>query len=249
MILDIQSHLINMNKLKIIYRISEVGYSKVKAHYINNENCFKNAIKKFPQSEQCEWHVIADGVSNKTKELLETYLDKNNINYVDIKKGPGHPFFYMLEKMIKESDDNDILYFLENDYIHRDGANKILLEGIELGADYVTLYDHPDKYLDPSNGGNPYCEGGAEDTRVYLSKSSHWKLTNSTTGTFAGKVSSFKDDFEIFDKWTNQNHLYDFEMFIDLRNKGKSLLSPIPSYSTHGDLPTIAPLINWENEL
>jgi outer membrane scaffolding protein for murein synthesis (MipA/OmpV family) len=63
---------------------------------------------------------------------------------------------------------------------------------LELGASFVSLYDHPDKYLPPSQGGNPYCEGGAEDTRVYLTKSTHWKITNSTTMTFAATVSTLK---------------------------------------------------------
>lgn len=237
-----------MSTLKIIYRISEVGYNKIKANYINNENCFKNAIKRFPPNKY-NWNVLADGVSNTTKNLLETYLDKQNIIYVDIKQGSGYPFFMMLEKMIQESEDDDILYFLENDYIHRENADKVLLEGIHLGADYVTLYDHPDKYLEPENGGNPYCRGASEETRVYLSKSCHWKLTNSTTGTFAGSVYSFKRDFEIFKKYTNSKHLYDFDMFIELRENNRSLLSPIPSYSTHGELSTMAPLINWENEI
>jgi hypothetical protein len=74
-------------------------------------------------------------------------------------------------------------------------TNQILkdsTEGFELGASFVALYDHPDKYLDPSKGGNPYCEGGAEDTRVYLTTSCHWKITNSTTMTFAAKYLHFE---------------------------------------------------------
>ena len=31
--------------MKIIYRISDTGYNKVKPFYINNSNCFKNAVQ------------------------------------------------------------------------------------------------------------------------------------------------------------------------------------------------------------
>jgi hypothetical protein len=234
--------------LKIIYRISDIGYPKQKASYINNENCYKNALKRFP-ADKYYWHVIADSVSNKTKELLESGLPKEQITYVNIAQGPGYTFVIMLDKMLQESTDNDILYFLENDYIHKKNADIALIEGIHLGADYVTLYDHPDKYKEPEDGGNPYCQGASEETRVYLTNSCHWKLTNSTTGTFAGLVSSFKQDYDTIMKWANQPHWRDFEMFTELRTQGRSLISPIPSYSTHGDLPTIAPLINWELEL
>ena len=81
-------------------------------------------------------------------------------------------------------DDDEIIYFIENDYLHKPNSQEILKEGFDLGASFVSLYDHPDKYLPPEKGGNPYCQGGAEDTRVYLTNSVHWKITNSTTMTF-----------------------------------------------------------------
>ena len=46
--------------MRIIYRISDVGYSKVKPDYINNENCLANASKEFDDSI---WSVIADNIS------------------------------------------------------------------------------------------------------------------------------------------------------------------------------------------
>ena len=156
---------------------------------------------------------------------------------------------YMLDKMLRESDDLDIIYFVENDYIHRAGADVALLEGINLGAEYVTLYDHPDKYKEPTNGGNPYCHGGAEDTRVYLSKSCHWKLTNSTTGTFASSIRTLKRDYDVIKQYANNVHWSDFYMWLSLREKGAALISPIPGYSTHGDVGTITPLINWKTEI
>jgi len=33
--------------MRIIYRISDAGYNKVKPDYINNEACLKNATKEF----------------------------------------------------------------------------------------------------------------------------------------------------------------------------------------------------------
>ena len=51
--------------MKIIYRISDAGYNKVKPLYINNENCLNNAIKTFGNSE---FLIIADNVSDETKK-------------------------------------------------------------------------------------------------------------------------------------------------------------------------------------
>jgi len=141
--------------------------------------------------------------------------------------------------------DDEIIYFVENDYLHKPESQKVLEEGIELGASFVSLYDHPDKYLDPSRGGNPYCEGGAEDTRVYLTESCHWRVTNSTTMTFAAKVSTLKRVESILRKHTIGSHPNDFHMFLELREKGELLVTPLPGYATHGETAWLSPLTDW----
>ena len=116
-----------------------------------------------------------------------------------------------------------------------------------MGASFVSLYDHPDKYITPENGGNPYCKGGAEDTRVYLTKSCHWKITNSTTMTFAAKVSTLKKVEKTLRDYTTGTYPQDFKMFIDLMRNGKLLITPIPGYATHGETAWLTPLYNWES--
>ena len=228
--------------MKIIYRISDAGYNKVKPLYINNENCLKNAVKTFGNSE---FLIIADNVSDETKKMIELLVPNDNINHVSVGHGAG-TFNLALDLALKQSD-GDVIYFLENDYLHRKESENILIEGIELGADYISLYDHPDKYIPASRGGNPNIEDdGGEVTKIYLSKSCHWKLTNSTTMTFASKVSKLKEDESILRKWTNMGHYpRDFDMFIELRENGKSLMTSIPGYSTHGETAWLSPLTDW----
>lgn len=228
--------------MKIIYRISDTGYNKVKPLYINNENCLKNAVKTFGNSE---FLIIADNVSDETKKMIELLVPNDNINHVSVGHGAG-TFNLALDLALKQSD-GDVIYFLENDYLHRKESENILIEGIELGADYISLYDHPDKYIPASRGGNPNIEDdGGEVTKIYLSKSCHWKLTNSTTMTFASKVSKLKEDESILRKWTNMGHYpRDFDMFIELRENGKSLMTSIPGYSTHGETAWLSPLTDW----
>ncbi|VDM11382.1 unnamed protein product [Wuchereria bancrofti] len=167
---------------------------------------------------------------------------QTNIKKVKIGHGAG-TFNLALDEALK-LDNNEVVYFLENDYLHRPQSYKILLEGIEIGADYVSLYDHPDKYID---GANPYVEGGGEITKVFLSQTCHWKLTNSTTMTFATKIKTLYEDEKILREFTKGSYPEDFKMFLTLRDKGRSLITPIPGYSTHGETAWLSPLINWEN--
>lgn len=228
--------------MKIIYRISDTGYNKVKPDYINNENCLKNTLKIFPWNEY-DWSIIADNISEETNNMIQKYIPRDHINYVSVGHGAG-TFNLALDEALQYGED-EIVYFIENDYLHKLGADKILEEGFNLGASFVSLYDHPDKYLSPSQGGNPHCEGGAEDTRVYLSESCHWKITNSTTMTFAAKVSTLKKTEPILRKYTTGSYPDDFKMFMELRENNELLITPIPGYSTHGETSWLSPLTDW----
>ena len=226
--------------MKIIYRISDAGYNKVKPEYINNESCLQNATEVF---KDADWYLIADNVSDQTNTMMQKYVPLNCTEYQSVGHGAG-TFNLALDKALTYNDD-DIVYFIENDYIHKPESAKIIKEGFELGASFVALYDHPDKYLDPGKGGNPYCVGGAEDTRVYLTDSCHWKITNSTTMTFAAKVSTLKRIEPILRKHTSGTHPDDFQMFLELRQKGELLITPIPGYATHGETAWLSPLTDW----
>tara|TARA_R110000868_G_scaffold381768_1_gene648182 strand:+ start:2457 stop:3143 length:687 start_codon:yes stop_codon:yes gene_type:complete len=227
--------------MKVIYRISDAGYSKVKPDYINNEKCLRNAVEVF---RYADWLVIADNCSPETLTMVEGITDCN-IEIVSVGHGAG-TFNLALDEALTY-DDNEIVYFLENDYLHKPNSDKILLEGFTLGASFVSLYDHPDKYMSPSLGGNPYCEGGAEDTRVYLTKSCHWKITNSTTMTFAAEVETLKRIETVLRKHTLGAHPNDFEMFLELREQNELLITPLPGYSTHGETAWLTPTVDWSS--
>ena len=228
--------------MHVIYRISETGYLKDKPQYINNRNCFENALKIF---KDANWIVIADNVNEDTKEYLHSKVE--NVQHVSIGHGAGT--FNLALDYALGLDNSEIVYFLENDYLHKPLADKVLEDGIELGFDYVTAYDHPDKYLNPFEGGNPFCNGRAEDTRVYLGQHCHFKLTNSTTMTFAASVKTLKADEDTLRKWTSGDHPHDFQMFTELKQWGKRLASTIPGFATHGETQFLSPLTDWKQEL
>jgi hypothetical protein len=232
----------NVSYMKIIYRISDAGYNKVKPDYIGNEACLKNFCNVF-LDYMSNITILADNTSKETNDIIQKYISKDQIQYVSIGHGAG-TFNLALDLALKEEDD-EIIYFVENDYLHKPLSPIIIEEGFSLGASFVSLYDHPDKYLDPSRGGNPYCEGGAEDTRVYLTNSCHWKLTNATTMTFASQVSTLKKLESTLRNHTIGTYPQDFRMFLDLREQNELLITPIPGYSTHGETAWLTPLTDW----
>jgi len=129
---------------------------------------------------------------------------------------------------------------LEDDYLHRKEWIDILLEGFEyIGADYYTLYDHPDKYSLPMYENL--------QSKIIATPSVHWRTTPSTTNTYACKFSILKKHFDIHikycdlvEKWT-KDHI----KFTHLWNEGSNLVSCIPGYSTHVEGNMLSPLTDW----
>ena len=234
----------HMAMINIFYRISDAGFNKIKPNYINNEQCLANALSVFP-TDTCNWRIFADNVSSNTKEMIENYISPKYVEYVSIGHGAG-TFNVALDNALKHGP-TDIAYFIENDYLHKKESLKIINEGFQLQPSFVSLYDHPDKYISPEQGGNPFCQGGAEDTRVFITKSCHWKITNSTTMTFAAQVSTLKKIKDTLRKHTSGDYPYDFQMFLELRKKGHGLITSIPGYSTHGETAWLTPLTDWAN--
>jgi len=226
--------------MKIIYRISDAGYNKVKPDYITNENCLRNFCNVFFDYIH-DIHILADNCSESTMDIIKKFIDPINIEKVSIGHGAG-TFNLALDKALKWGDD-EIVYFVENDYIHLHGSPQILKEGFKLGAPYVTLYLHPDKFIPPFQGGNPEVDyDGGYMTRIYRGETQLFGMFNSTTMTFAAKVKTLKEDEAILRKHTSGTHPNDFQMFLELREKGNALLCPLNTFSTHGETQWLAPL-------
>jgi len=224
--------------MKVFYRLSDGGNPKEKPNYINNERCLTNFCNVFNE----DITVVADNIHESTKQFIES---KNvTLEQTNFKSG-GKAFIHSLELACKEEDDT-IIYFVEDDFLHKNESKKILLEGFRLGANYVSLYDHPDKYLNPNLGGNPHVEDGGEITRLMLSESCHWKFTNSTVLTFACKAKTIKEDFDIWKKCVlDSPHLGSYYAFTKLRESGRSLITAVPGYATHGETKWLTPLTDW----
>lgn len=120
-----------------------------------------------------------------------------------------------------------IVYFLEDDYLHKPGWVDVLFEGFSLPTtDYVTLYDHSDKYrIYPKL-----------TSKIFLTPSCHWRTTPSTTNTYAMRFGTLKQDLLIHRRFSQGRKITaDHDKFCYLGKKGAILISPIPGWSTHAD--------------
>ena len=231
--------------MKIIYRISDGGFSKIKPYYVCNKlEVFERFYNVFKDNDI---YVIADNVCDETYNFLLKYIKNDRVFRTQLSNGES--FMYAINYCLNNFDIDDIVYFAEDDYLYTENADKIILEGLEVG-DYSSGYDHPDKYINHSEGGpNPFIKDGGEITRVMITKNRHWKITNSCCMTFAVKMKTFKEDSIIIKKFSSGKIKNSFQMFLALNKENKrKVVSCIPAVSTHGETAFLSPFIDWEKE-
>lgn len=186
--------------------------------------------------------------------LLDTFYPMEETHFlwqqddfpiIEIKEGSeAGSFLCMMEIVLQANFSPDtIIYFLEDDYLHRPGWLDILVEGFTLPrVDYVTLYDHRDKYK--------FDVYQTLESRIMHTQSCHWRTTPSTTNTYAMKKATLERDATIHRAFSENRQISaDHEKFITLAKKGATLISSIPGWSTHVESEHLSPCYSWETLL
>lgn len=231
-----------MKKIEVFLRhcyYSNLKYStQNRPEWWDKEKVFNN-FKKTYNSDTTNYTIIYDKHYGKRSD---TFL-KNEKNVYEIDCGmESKSFIQTLDYILLQNfEDDTIIYFLEDDYVHRPGWDNILMDGFTLPIHYVTLYDHGDKYQEMYKDFM---------TKVLHTQYSHWMPTPSTTNTFAVKFKTLKQDHLIHREYsTNYEPSFDHGKFIDLNRGGRNLISCIPGYSTHCHLEFLSPCIDWKQYL
>lgn len=232
--------------LAIFYRVS--SQSRPKERVAGKERCLANFLAVFAPGAD-ELCVIADNCDGATLAMIGRCLDRARRSAPVIRTALGNSMSWRhaLDLALALPDERAV-YFVEDDFLHREGARAALAEGLAR-ADYVSLYDHPDKYATahpPNNpGGNPVTDAGGEVARVIRTSRSHWKTTNSATMTFAATRAILAADRDVWDKYTEDATPHDFPAFVTLCAGRRSLIAPIPAFATHGEAKWLAPGVDW----
>lgn len=238
--------------MKILYRISDGSHNKEKLYNGDKFISLENALDIFGTED---FYIFADNCKPETIEKIKGL----GLEPRETSLGNSNSWRHIVEFAIKNFKKNAAVYLLEDDYLHKPGAKQALAEGLEI-ADYVTLYDNPDKYWKGAHG---------EATRAFRTENFHWKLTSSTTMTFATHVKTLIADKKTWwkhtHKWSEEHQRYipdDFaawtmltgrypgrkatlkNIFRKLKSPHRTLISSIPGLSTHTELAYLAP--GWE---
>lgn len=246
-------------KLHIFYRHIHAGLGANRPTWFTHEACFLSLLHSIAHAKSVsldiELIVLFDGnqESYESDFIRKYYEQFNSIAGIDAVKFELQIFqggsqrlagLYLLDQIYqRDYPSGDYVYLLENDYLHDYDwvyfFNQLISSSIPF--DYVSLYDHPDKY--PFRKGFHEMHTGLV-SRVYVAGDRHWRTVPSTCYSFITSAKKFKEDFEIL-----KSDLMDHQMFAELEKKERVVLSPIPGLATHCMVNLLSPGVEWERFL
>lgn len=212
-----------MNKLNIIYRGCNLespdstlrpgrpgGFNKI--------DCFYTLHRSIKNSSNIgKIFIIIDG----SEGFLSNYIKDlgYEITYIDVRSNEKSlKYCYDLALSI---DDNNNIYFVEDDYWHTEDAIDVINEGVN-NFNLVTGYDHMDRYTRTDD-----ITYGKE--HIKLSENHYWRTSESTTCTWAVDRSTYNKIYDI----AKEELLDDRNFFRKLYHNNIRLHTPIPPVSTH----------------
>jgi hypothetical protein len=209
--------------------------NRLRPEWFDKPKIFEN-FKKTINQEIANYTIVYD---EHFGSINETFLsDEKNVEIINCGNEAGS-FLKTLDIIqSKNFDDDTIIYFLEDDYLHRENWCEVLIEAFTLPIHYVSLYDHLDKYH--------YYDDLR--SKIFYTPSVHWRTTPSTCNTYATKLNQLNEDIDVhrhFSAVSSNGISMDHDKFCRLGDMGRVLVTPIPGYSTHCD-QFQSPTINWE---
>ena len=224
-------------------------------------HCYYSKLQELPDRTRPSWfnkHRVFENFKNTLNSELVNYtivydefygsIDKTFLaqekNVEIIRCGSECDSFLKTLDIIQSRnfDDDQIIYLLEDDYLHRPGWCDIMLEGFTINSAYVTLYD-----FDFFIAKGYLCE-------TFVTPSSHWRAVPATTNTYACRYKTLLEDLEVHQKYSSFNAIKeqdefhfskDYDKFWELQEKQRYLISTMPGWSTHCDNNHLSPIIDW----
>jgi hypothetical protein len=216
--------------------------------WFGHDKCFNNFLSTLNQ-DSTRVTVSFDG---DPSEFVDRFRNHEKWGSVEVipntfeKKPRGAYNALFIYDLITRSalPNDDWVYILENDYLHVKGWDEKILElsDSNIKFDYVSLYDHLDKYYHADKRRKQKSLHKDLHSQIFVSASHHWRTVPSTCGSWAFKVSTFLEDKQVFYDISE-----DHKLFTHLRKeKGRSLISAVPGLSTHCIKEYLSPAINWK---
>ncbi len=220
------------------------------------KGCVKSLINSCAGIKDLKLTVLDDNSSLRTVEWLNKALHQSNLQYEFVQlSGRGYNYSAHEQWMRCRDSTYDIVYSVEDDYLHCDTAIKEMIDSFKLfeerlEKDDIVLYpfDEPTEYNPPQrqdyivHGSNRHWRTGIFTTNVMMTKpkifQTYWNLFEILALKYNGdylnpRTEHYEESNTIWNIWKHNKVLR---------------FNPIPSLALHMQFePQKDPFINWKN--
>ena len=203
---------------------------------IIDDNSDKNVINQF--NDICSKENISFDIEKLDKDK---YSEK--LNFKDNHRMISHNCHIMQSKNFALKKDYDLIYFVEDDYIHVENA----IEEMVCSYQKFSSQIEDDIILCPSD--YPYLYQKFENTRILMGYKKHWRQVEESLCTYLLSKKTLKRYWNYYEDMFLNN--YDpYEKPLHELYKKVYCFSPMPSIATHltniNSVYGLSPQINWK---
>lgn len=223
--------------------------------WFNKEKVFEN-FKNTIDPELADYTIVYD---EHFGSIEDTFLkDEKNVEIINCGKETTSFLRTLDIVQSKNFHDDKIIYFLEDDYLHRPNWCSVILEGLSNNFDYISLCDHKVNYIVDSK------------SIVSYTKSTHWRNIMGCTNSFATTIKTLIEDEKYHRDYSSllaisMNQLKmlryensyikdeysfsdDYSKFYNLYlRKSRKIGCTIPGFSCHCEEKDMMYIIQWED--
>ena len=233
----------SLNSIIISLNQAKISFPKIEFNIIiidhNSKKEDLDQIKKQLNKSNFENSIISLNVDEFNKNIKKINAKNEKVtenqisNMANIHKS----------LLIAENQCNDLIYFVEDDYLHKqDALNEMILA-------YERISSQINKELILCPADYPFLYTKIEPTNIFLGSNKHWRRIDETLCTFFTSKIMLKKHWDKFVSMCQFEH-YPFEQPLHDIYKLEYCLSPIPSLAIHctniNSIFGLSPNVDWK---
>jgi len=201
-----------------------------------DDNSSEDILKNM--DDVCNQHNIKFDIEN-----LDINKFESKLNFKDNKRMIAHNCHIYQSKEFALKSDYDLIYFLEDDYIHKEDAL------IEMVYTYQKLSNQINDGIVLCPADYPYLYQKFEPSNIVIGHNRHWRLVYETLCTYMVSRETLVKFLPYYEEMYLNNH-DPYEKSLHDLYKRIYCFSPIPSLAMHvtniNSVYGLPPLIDWE---
>ena len=254
-------------KINMLTQNKKRIFEKDKIEYtLRSINSILRSVKTSNQLKGIDvnFKIIDHESDNTSLNMINNLFKKNNINYSlinlevskfkkninkknqkeeEVTENQMSNMANIHQSLIESKKSKDLIYFVEDDYIH----DKNSIDEMLLTYERISSQINNELILCPTD--YPYLYTKSELSQIFLGNQYHWRKINETLCTFLTSKEIINRHWETYKSMCEFEH-YPFEKPLHQIYEKELCLSPIPSLALHftniNSIFGLSPNLNWK---